>query len=281
VLVLANARSGLRWGFDALRPVLDRCWDVPGTELTYQFCQSVEDGVRKASRAAEQGVDVVLVMGGDGSVSTIGGVLVGTPVVLGMIPCGSGNGFARHFEVPLSPAKAVEALARARVKEIDVGLVNRRPFLVTCSMAWDASIADTFARSPVRGILPYVFAGVQGLFEYQPQDIRVVIDDVEEVRFTAPLVFTVANLSEYGGGARIAPRAREDDGQLELVVALRQDLPRLLAGIPRLFDGSLHEMPEVVSRPFRTLKVIRERAAPIQIDGDVSVRPRALRVLVP
>ena len=75
-------------------------------------------------------------------------------------------------------------------------------------MAWDASIAKSFARSPIRGFLPYVLAGVQELFEYTPQDMAVVIDDRQTVEFAAPMVFTIANLSQYGGGAKIAPRAR-------------------------------------------------------------------------
>lgn len=290
VLVLVNPRSGLRWSFDTVRHALDRFWDRPGTELSYQFCQSKQDGIDKVRRAVDRGVNSVLVMGGDGTVNSVGCALIGTPVCLGIIPVGSGNGFARHFEIPLVPEKAIESLAHAAPRDIDVGIVSGIPFFVTCSMAWDASVAKSFARSPIRGIAPYIFAGVQELFEYEAQDICVSLDGGEEIRFHAPMVFTVANLSQYGGGARIAPHAKEDDGHLELVVTLRQDIPKLIANIGRLFDGSLHTLPEIYSSAFRTMKVRRERAAPIQVDGElmeagqeveVSVLPETLRVLVP
>jgi diacylglycerol kinase family enzyme len=290
VLALINPKSGLVRSFPAMRKAMDRAWERPGIDLAYQFSQSVEDGVAKARRAVAGGVDTILVAGGDGTVNTIGGALIGTPVKLGVIPMGSGNGFARHFNIPLPPARAVAALADADVHAIDVGFADARPFFVTCSMAWDASIAESFARMPVRGILPYVFAGVQQLLEYEPQSIEVVIDGAKRQRFPDPMVFTVANLTQYGGGAKIAPLARGDDGQLELVVALRQDAPILIANVHRIFNGTAYRIPEVVNHRFRRMEVRRERPTPIQMDGELveagkdvrfRVEPGALRVLVP
>jgi len=290
VLVMVNPKSGLWWSFDMMRRAIDEAWDNPETDLCYQFCQNAEDGVNKAVRAVARGVETVLVVGGDGTISTIGRALLDTGVCLGAVPAGSGNGFARHFGIPLSPDKAVRALATARVQRIDVGMIDETPFFVTCSMAWDAAIVKSFAKSPVRGIVPYVLAGVHELFEYEPQDIWVALDGRPERRLPSPMVFTIANLSQYGGGARIAPRARADDGCLELVVALRQDVPKLIARVHRLFDGSADTIPELISERFKSMTIRRERAAPIQIDGElvdagrdlrVRVVPAALNVLVP
>lgn len=290
VRVLVNPRSGLPAAFTPMRRALDATWDTEGIDLSYQFTQSIEDGREKARRAVENGVDTLLVAGGDGTVNTVGSELIGSDVSLGIIPTGSGNGFARHFGIPTSAEAAVRALAVSSVKRIDVGMADDRPFFVTCSMAWDASLVRSFAKSPIRGILPYVFAGVQEFFEYRPQDICVELDGKGRETFPRPMVFTIANLSQYGGGARIAPQARSDDGMLELVVVLRQDVPVLIASIGRLFDGSVNELPEVISRRFRTLVVRRSEASEIQIDGElvsaaeevrVTVLPQALKVLVP
>jgi len=290
VLVLINPRSGLHWSFTHLRRALDKEWDRPGTDLCYQFCQGVEDGVGKTVRAVAAGVDVILVVGGDGTVNTIGRELIGTDVTLGIIPVGSGNGFARHFSIPLSPPRAVRALAKGTETAIDVGVVDGTPFLVTCSMAWEAALTKSFAKAPVRGILPYVFAGVQEFFDYVPQDLTVRLDGDPEITFSKPLIFTIANLSEYGGGAKIAPQARADDGYLELVVARRQDIAKLVANTGRFFDGSIARIPEVVTHRFQKLEVMRPAAAPIQVDGElvdagarleVAVMPGKLNVLVP
>jgi diacylglycerol kinase (ATP) len=273
-----------------MRQALDTVWDRPGIELFYQFSQSKEDGVAKAERAMGEGFDTILVSGGDGTVSTIGRVLIGSNVALGVIPTGSGNGFARHFDIPLSIDRAVRALVDAKPTLIDVGVVDGTPFFVTCSMAWDAAIVRSFDRSPLRGILPYVFAGVQEFLEYRPLDIDVELEDGGLLHFRRPMVFTIANLTQYGGGARIAPQANAEDGKLELVVGLQEDAPKLIANLARLFDGSINKLPELITRTFSKLTVRRQEAGAIQVDGElvqagaeveVGIIPRALRVLVP
>jgi len=290
VLVLINPKSGLLSVFSTMRQAFDRYWENDDMDLSYQFTQSKEDGIAKASRAVENGVDTIIVSGGDGTVSTISRVLVDTNVVLGVIPTGSGNGFARHFGIPLTVSKAVKALAGANVKAIDVGLVNDEPFFVTCSMAWDAAIVRTFDKSPLRGILPYVFAGVQEFFEYRPQNMSVTLADGEDLDFKLPVIFTIANLTQYGGGAMIAPHAKEDDGKLELVVGEQKDFALILANLPRLFDGSAHRIPRIVTRSTEKMTIRREKPVPIQIDGEVvnapelieiGIKPGALKVLVP
>jgi len=290
VRVLINLKSGLPRLFTTLRQALDRCWDIEGTDLAYQFTQSKEDGIAKAQRAVAEGVNVILVSGGDGTVSTISRVLVDTDVALGVIPGGSGNGFARHFGIPLSPAKAAAALVTASERRIDVGVVNGLPFFVTCSMAWDAAFVRTFEKFPMRGILPYVFAGVQEFFEYERQDMRVAFGGGETLELRRPMIMTVANLTQFGGGAIIAPHALDDDGDLEFIGALQKDFPLLLANIRRLFNRSVSRIPRLISRSASRMTITRAKAAPIQVDGEmvdaperieISVKPLALRVLVP
>jgi diacylglycerol kinase (ATP) len=289
-LVLINPNSGILDNFNAVRRAFDTHWESrPDTHLIYQFSQSKTDSIEKAERAIERGADTIIVAGGDGTVNTVGRVLIGKNVRLGVIPTGSGNGFARHFGIPLQPARAVEALATAPTQQSDVGDVNGHPFLVTCSMAWDAALVRAFERYPMRGILPYFLAGVQELFEYRPQDFAIEVDG-EDLNLTRPMLFTIANLSQFGGGAQIAPGARADDGRLVLVVGLQQDVPVLAANVLRLYDGTLDRAPRLITRSFQRLVVCRERQDQIQIDGElisvpgpleVTVRPEKLQVIAP
>lgn len=290
IRVIINPKSGLLWSFDTLRKAIDKYWDLPENEIFYQFTKSIDDGITKARRAVDERVDVLLVAGGDGTVNTIGRQLIGSKTAIGIIPAGSGNGFARHFEIPLGPEKAVKALAEAKVKRIDVGMVNKAPFLVTCSMAWDASIVRSFEKSLFRGILPYVFAGVNEFIRYKPQEIRFELDSGEEMVIPDPVVFTIANLTQFGAGAKIAPQAKADDGFLELVIARNKDIPTLVSQIHRLFDGTVHKLPQLTTRRFKQLKVHRQHSDNIQIDGEVveegreivvEVLPSCLNILVP
>ena len=265
-------------------------WQGEDIDLYYQMSNSVADGQAKVRRALASGVDTILVAGGDGMVNTIGAELIGSEVAFGVLPTGSGNGFARHFDIPLQPARAAAALRSAVPQWIDVGEANGRPFFVTCGMAADASLMRHFEKSPVRGIAPYVFAAAYEIFEYTPQSFVVSLDGGPEESFDDVLVFTVANLTQFGGGALIAPQACADDGLLELVVVRRQDAAGLAKAIPSLFNGTLDRAPGVTMRRFQTLDVVRPKPGVIQVDGEVldaparievRARRRALRVLVP
>jgi len=290
VRLLINPNSGLGSALDRIRDALLEYWDLPGTDLSIQFSKSKKDGQAKARRAVEEGVGRILVAGGDGMINTIGSVLIGTDVALGVIPTGSGNGFARHFDIPLDLVKATQALASAKTKRIDVGYANDHPFFVTCSLAWDAALVDAFEKSPVRGILPYIFAGVYQFFEYTPQPFTFLLDGTEKLHIPDPLLCTIANLTQYGGGAQIAPGAKSDDGKLQLVTIRRKDFAKVISMVGKVFDGTCDRLREIETRSFSTLTVHRQKEGPMQLDGEllsasakvhIRVQPRALNVLVP
>lgn len=290
VRILINPNSGMGVALDRIHGALIEHWDKPGNDLSIQFSTSKEDGQAKARRAVEDGVGRLLVVGGDGMVNTIGSVLIGTDTALGVIPAGSGNGFARHFDIPLDLVKATVALASATVQRIDVGYADGRPFFVTCSLAWDAALVNIFEKSPVRGVLPYIFAGVYQFFDYTPQPFTLCVDDEETFTIDDPQVCTVANLSQYGGGAQIAPGAKADDGQLLLVTVRKRDMPIIVLMLGKLFDGTIDQLSGIHTKPFRTLTVQRKTPGPMQIDGEllsapaevkITVKQRALNVLVP
>jgi len=289
VLVLINPKSGSGNPYRFISAI-EKVWDTPGHDICFQFSQSSEDGVGKAKRATERGTDTILVVGGDGMVNSIGCELVGTNVRLGVIPAGSGNGFARHFNIPLAPDAAAKALLDGHTQRIDVGKANDRLFFVTCSMAWDGALVEGFEKLGFRGgLAPYILAGAQQLLEYKAQPFRVEIDG-EQIEFKHPLIFTVANLSQFGSDVLVAPDAKADSGNLELVAIEKNDMPLVMSQIHRFIEKTFHHHPLVTNRRFKTMTVQRESATPIQIDGElmkaeknvhIEVLPGALNVIVP
>lgn len=289
VRVIGNPKSGLWWAVGGMRRILHDTWDVDGIDLTYQFSRSPEDGKGKVRRAVEDGVDTIIVVGGDGMINTLGAELVGTDTALAVIPAGSGNGFARHFGIPLWPEHAAKVLKNGKRERIDVGLANGRPFFVTCGLAWDADLVRGFEKSPIRGIFPYVFAGIYHYLTYEPQKVDLLLDG-EAHSIVKPIVLTAANLTQYGGGAKIAPMAKPDDGKLELVCVPEIDELKILTRFHKLFDGNLTDIPEITTKQFQRLELSREKSAPIQLDGElienireltIEVKPDALEVIVP
>jgi len=290
VRVLFNPKSGIGTSIEDVRHALQKHWDVKGVDLTYQMSLSKEDGLEKTRRAVEDGVDTIFVIGGDGMVNSIGGALIGTKTALAVLPAGSGNGFARHFDIPLDMQKAAKIMKQGVRRAIDVGFVDDIPFFVTCSLAWDADLVKGFEEFPIRGILPYVFAGIYHWFTYTPMKFNLLLDGKEELVLDEPMLLTVANLTEFGGGARIAPNAKADDGILELVAAGKPDPIKFVREAHHLFDGDIDKMKSITTRRFKRMEVKRERGGAVQVDGEllemgrefvVEVRPEALEVIVP
>ncbi len=289
VLVLINPKSGTGSSHRYISAI-EKVWDTPARDLSFQFSQSAEDGSEKVRRAIERGTDTILVVGGDGMVNSIGCELVGTNVRLGVIPGGSGNGFARHFNIPLAPDKAAKALLDGRTQRIDVGKANDRFFFVTCSMAWDGALVKGFEKLGFRGgLAPYILAGAQQLLEYKAQPFHAEVDG-EKIEFKHPLIFTVANLSQFGSDVLVAPDAKADSGNLELIAIEKNDMPMVLSQIHRFIEKTFHLHPLVTNRRFKTMTVQRESASPIQIDGElmkaethvhIEVLPSALDIIIP
>jgi len=288
--ILYNRRSGPGHSkLEAVQQAVSRAWGGVADRAWY-FPSRREESDAMVAAAVADGADCLLVCGGDGTVSSVGRRLLGTGVAMGAVPLGSGNGLARHFGVPLDPEEAVAALAGGAVREMDVGVAGGVPFLVSASVAWDAALVKAYEALPFRGVASYALAGAWSYFDYTPQPTAAVVDGAEEVRLEKPFLFTVGNLAGWGGGALIDAEASAEDGRLELIAAERRDAPAMLAALPRVFQQGSKALPGVAYRRFRTLSVSRPEPASVQLDGervdlpaqfDVTVRPAALRILVP
>ena len=244
-----------------------------------------------AREAVRDGCELVFAVGGDGTANEVAEGLLGSQTTLGLIPVGSGNGLARTLEIPLKPDRALRCLERESVvRRMDVGLLNERPFLNVAGVGFDAAVGRAFQErgrgGARRGVLAYVVLALRQLFSYRARECTLETDR-ETLRLRTLLV-TFSNGRQYGAGAVIAPRARLDDGRLDLFVV--EDAPRLevLLNAPRLFRGSLHRSPRC--RLISTTRAVLVGAGPPHRDGEpeeeverVEVRllPRALRVLVP
>lgn len=290
VRIFYNKKSGAGSSFRRVQEAFAEYWHPLVQDIAWYFPSSQEESRQMTAAAVRDGVDCLLIGGGDGTVSSIATDLIGTDVCMGVIPLGSGNGLARHFSESLDPVEAVEQLANGFIRTMDVGYVNNKPFLVSASAAWDASIVKAYNLSPVRGIGSYVLAGVYSFFEYSPKPVRMVVDETEIIDLDRPLLLTIGNLCGWGGGALIDKSADSADGRLELVAARTQDAAILLANLADVFANGLMNVPHVIYRKFTTLRIDRNEAQPIQLDGElhqatknltVSVKKGMIKILVP
>lgn len=239
-------------------------------------------------KACEEGYDIVVAVGGDGSINEVASVLMHTETVLGIIPAGSGNGLAMHLGYGRDLDNAVRKLNTARVQTIDCGKLNGRPFINLAGIGFDGFVAKQMKGSNWRGFLPYFLHSVKAGLTFTPHTCTIETEDrtVTEKCF----VVTVANGPMYGYNFQIAPDARLDDGLFSVVIF--RDVPRwqYFAALPASLNGKLYEAGFVEHFTARRVKISCEDRAFVHVDGEsievagdleFEIIPKALRVLVP
>ena len=252
------------------------------TEMAYQF--------------ARMGFDAVVAVGGDGTVNEVAKGLAESqktkiegarPTALGIIPMGSGNGFARHLNIPIRPQKAIELLNHSEPISVDYGLANGRLFVSTCGTGFDALIADHFAGSNKRGFSTYLQNILHDVFSYSPQTYHLVGDGLD-VTHKAFLI-TFANANQWGYEALIAPKASVQDGKMDIMLMSSHAILGSASLALRLFAGSIDDSHFMDTIRAKEVMLEREEAAPFHIDGDpvemekdihIQIVEDGLRVLV-
>jgi YegS/Rv2252/BmrU family lipid kinase len=233
-----------------------------------------------AREALAAGVHTVIAWGGDGTINEVGTVLAGTNAALGIIPAGSGNGFANALGLSRRPRAALEAALHGVERLVDVGELNDRVFLNIAGIGIDARIAERFnqCEQGKRGMTPYVRIGLAEAFRFRGIDLEVELDGDGIAR--RALLVAFANGCEYGSGIRIAPAALVDDGRLEaIVVDDRPPLARLWASRQLLLRRP-ERAAGVLLRSIQRAEVRAHGPIPFHVDGEVGIADRIVKVRI-
>ena len=219
-----------------------------------------------AKRKAEEKTDIVVAVGGDGTVNEVARSLVHTDTALAIIPCGSGNGLARHLCLPMDIKKAIGIINSCKIDDFDYGVINGMPFFCTCGMGFDAFISLKFAEAGKRGPITYVENVLKEGLKYKPETYEVS-DDTGARKYNAFLI-ACANASQYGNNAYIAPGATMKDGEMDVIIMepfTALDAPQIAAD---LFMKTMHNNSKI--KTFRTnkLHITRKQPGAIHYDGD-------------
>ncbi len=259
-------------------------WEI---EVTYTTCRG--DATRLSREAADLGYDAVFAAGGDGTVNETAAALCGTRTALGIIPCGSGNGLARHLGIPIDVVEGVKNIRQQPVHAIDYATVNDRKFFCTFGVGFDAAVSEAFARKKTRGKLTYIQSTFQTYAHYKPE-LYTIHANGRTITERAFLI-AVCNASQYGNNAYIAPAATIDDGLLDVtIIHAGNTLSTALVGFDLLAGMINHN---VLIHSFRTDRITIERTQGpgwVHIDGeplnlephlDIKCHPGELRVFSP
>lgn len=219
-----------------------------------------------ARDASVEGVDVVVAVGGDGTVNEVARGIVHTHTALGIIPCGSGNGLARHLLLPLNVRKCLDIINRCEVHELDYGIINEYPFFCTCGMGFDAFVSQKFAEAGKRGPITYAQKILEEGTKYKPETYEVDADGIS-TSYKAFLI-SCANASQYGNNAYIAPQASMSDGLLDVVIMEPFDILDAPQIAIDMFSKTLDMSSKIKSFRTRHLHIHRSHPGVIHYDGD-------------
>ena len=237
--------------------------------------------------AREATEDVVVAVGGDGTVNEVARGIVGTEKALGIIPCGSGDGLARHLGLSHNIEKALQTIEQGECKRMDTAEVNGRLFLSVCGVGFDAVVSERFAKSGKRGLANYIRQGLKSWRNYTPEKYIVEIDG-KEIDVEA-LFITVGNSDQWGNNAKITPLADCCDGILDITIVEKFGVLEMPWLALRLMTGTLQRSRKVHCYKGKEVRIIRECEGAAHADGDwfmesatlnIKIHPSTLKVIV-
>lgn len=214
----------------------------------------------------EKGCDAVVAIGGDGTVNEIARSLVHTSVAFGVIPCGSGNGLARHLRIPMDPLGSIKVLNRFDIECLDYGKINDVPFFCTCGVGFDAFVSSKFAHSEKRGVLTYLENTLREGLKYKPDTYEIEIEG-ETSKYKAFLI-ACANASQYGNNVYIAPHASMSDGLMDVTIMEPFTVLEAPQIAVQLFNRTLLQNNKIKTFRCKNIHIHREHPGVIHFDGD-------------
>ncbi len=264
IALIINPRSGKR----KAESIVDHAHDLAeklGHSLDVSIIAKAGDGSAFAQKAIADGVDRVISAGGDGTLNAIACGLVGSGLPLGIVPMGSGNGYARSLGIPLAPLKALDLAFTGKQRPMDVCYLNDRLFLGTAGIGFDARVAHKFDRSEKRGMWGYAKIILQDILSSKAMPVEVHVNG--EVIKDELLMLVFANTREFGNGADISPGSLPDDGIAELRLVRKPAFLPLIKAFMDIYTHRADRSPYVKNIP-ATEAIVHQEGIVAHLDGE-------------
>ncbi len=250
------------------------------------YTQYAKHATKLATEAAENKFDIVVAVGGDGSVNDVIHGIYGTDVIMGIIPKGSGNGLARSLKIPLKESKAIQLINKLNVQEIDIGQANENLFASNAGVGFDTLVTSDFKNNTRRGLLSYLQIIIKNIWTYQTKKWNYKIDGKPQQ--SNSFMLTIANAAQLGYGFQIAPQADLTDGYFNLVNIKK--IPVLWTPLLALkaFTGKINKSRFVSTQKIKEISIQHPDLNLLQVDGEslvcqqkvhIKMMPKKLKIL--
>lgn len=286
ILFVVNKYAGIGYPSDLERSIKSIC-DKGSSSCAIEFTQRKGHAIELAKEASARGFNQVIAVGGDGTINEVARGLFQTGIPMGIVPRGSGNGLARHLGIALKISDAIHQIFDSRILPMDVFKVNGKLSLNVSGIGFDGHITNLFGVKSTRGLFGYVMLTVQEFVKFKEFETEITLNG-KTIKRDA-FIIAIANSSQYGNNARIAPSASVCDGLLHINVMKRVPLFRL-DFIYSFFRGQLARSSFCEFMEAPSLKIRTTKPIDYHVDGEpcglhdsfeVELVPAALHVLVP
>ena len=217
-----------------------------------------------------------MAIGGDGTVNETAAGLSKTDVALGIIPAGSGNGLARHLNIPMDIDRAADIIAQRNIVDCDYGEVNHRPFFCTFGVGFDAAVSHRFAKQNRRGKMMYIKSAIDEYLNYNPQEYTISANG--KVLTEKAFLIAVCNASQYGNNAYIAPQASITDGLLDFTIVHAGTPADAAAFGIDLMTGYINKYVMIHTFRAPAAVITRNSDGPAHIDGEPLIMDKAMYI---
>lgn len=235
-------------------------------EVDVKITTKKGDAYQFACEAVEKGYYGVIAVGGDGTINEVATALCNSDVALGIIPAGSGNGLARHLDIPIDVKRSLDVICKNNVRPFDFATVNGTPFFCTFGVGFDAAVSERFSKQGKRGKFMYVKSIIEEYKKYNTQVYTIKVDD--KILTEDAFIVTCCNASQYGNNAYIAPSASMTDGLLDVVI-IHKGSPFDVAALGfDLFTGYINKNTLLQSFKAANVVISRTQDGPAHVDGD-------------
>ena len=285
ILFVINPISGGKTKYNFPEKI-DKYLDKSKFESEYAFTEYHGHGSLIAAEALKNGAEIIVAVGGDGTINEVATEVEGTGKIMGIVPFGSGNGLARSLGIPLVDIQAIKRINRLHVSRIDSGTFNGRKFFNMAGIGFDAHISARFAENIKRGLSSYIKIAFSEVSNYRSQLYRFNVDG-HEFEHQAFMI-SIANSSQYGNNAHISPFASLNDGLLDICILKPFPLYKFPGLVFRMFRRNTHKSNYLEIVQGSKISIIREHTAAIHLDGDpfnmgteltIGIIPESLNIL--
>lgn len=256
-------------------------------QCSFYFTEYKGHGEQIAKEAASMNIEIVAVVGGDGSVHEVGRSLIHTNTALAIIPSGSGNGFANHFNIPKKLNAAIAKIEQNKCITIDTGLVNNKAFLATMGFGFDAQVAQKFTLSKKRGLLNYIKIVISEIKSFQSIDATILYNNKKKA-YKNLFLLNITNTSEFGNGFHIASMANAQDERLDVIIIKKLNLLKTVFLVCRSIRKKVYPSSSIKSFNFSSIS-IEANVSGFQLDGEyyptqdkefkIEVVPKSLKLI--